>query len=42
MIEDISGRQATAVGKPSIALRDVILNQLNIKHSNRVLMIGDT
>lgn len=38
----MSGRQSIVIGKPGIALKDIVMDKLNTKNSNRVLMIGDT
>lgn len=42
MIEKTAGRQAVVVGKPGIALKNVVMDKLNIRDPTRVLMIGDT
>lgn len=42
IMEQYSKRKATVIGKPGIALKNIVMAKLKIQKSNRVLIIGDT
>lgn len=41
VVEEFTQRKATVVGKPGVALRDVIIAKFNITDPKRILFVGD-